>query len=178
MHSSRTGTSRPGRSGGPDPRTAGRTAAVLAAERRIAWVAHLLDDLVAVPGTSARVGLDPVIGLIPIVGDLVAAVVGAWIVLEAARFRVPGIVMVRMILNTFVDLVIGLIPFLGDLLDFGFKGNRMNLELFHRHALDPGEDTSGHWAFVLGLVAVLAGLGWLGLMLAARMFSWVAGVFS
>jgi Domain of unknown function (DUF4112) len=178
MHSPGASASRTRRAAGPDPRAAGRTAAVLAAERRIAWIARLLDDLVAVPGTNARVGLDPVIGLIPVVGDLVAAVIGAWIVLEAARFRVPGIVMVRMILNTFVDFVIGLIPFVGDILDFGFKGNRMNLELFHRYALDPAEDTSGHWAFVLGLVAVLVGLAWLGLLLAARMLSLVAGVLA
>jgi hypothetical protein len=164
------------RAAGPDHRHPGRTAAVLAAERRIAYVAHMLDDLVTVPGTNARVGIDPVIGLIPIVGDLAAAVVGAWIILESARFKVPGIVLVRMILNTFVDFVIGLVPFVGDILDFGFKGNRMNLELFHRHALDPGEDTSGHWAFVLGLLAVLVGLGWLGLLLAMRMFSWVVGI--
>jgi hypothetical protein len=151
---------------------------VLAAERRIAWVAHLLDDLVVVPGTNARVGLDPVIGLIPVIGDLVAAVVGAWIILESARFRVPGIVLARMVLNTSVDFVVGLLPFVGDILDFGFKGNRMNLELFHRYALDPGEDTSGHWAFMLGLVAILVGLGWLGLLLAARMLSLVLGVLS
>jgi hypothetical protein len=175
MHSPRTGT---GQRAGPDPRATGRTAAVLASERRIAYVAHLLDDLVVVPGTNARVGLDPLIGLIPVVGDLVAAVMGAWIVLESARFKVPGIVMIRMILNAFVDFVIGLIPFLGDILDFGFKGNRMNLELFHRYALDPGEDTSGHWAFILGLLAVFAGLAWLGLLLAARMVGWVIGVFA
>jgi hypothetical protein len=178
MHASRTGTTSAGKPGGPDPRAAGRTAAVLASERRIAFVAHLLDDLVVVPGTSARVGLDPLIGLIPVVGDLVAAVMGAWIVLESARFRVPGIVMARMIVNTFVDFVVGLIPFVGDILDFGFKGNRMNLELFHRYALDPGEDTSGHWAFILGLLAVFVGLAWLGLLLAARMLGWILGVLA
>jgi hypothetical protein len=178
MHSSSARSSRTRQADGPDPRAPGRTAAVLAAERRIARVARVLDDLVTVPGTNARVGLDPLIGLIPVVGDLVVAVVGAWIVLEAARFRVPAIVMVRMILNTFVDFVIGIIPLVGNILDFGFKGNRMNLELFHRYALDPGEDTSGHWAFVLGLVAVLVGLAWLGLLLAVRMLSWVVGVFA
>jgi hypothetical protein len=52
----------------------------------------------------------------------------------------------------------------------------MNLHLFHRYALDPDEDTSGHWAFVLGLVAIMVGLGWLGLLLAARMIGMVLGV--
>jgi hypothetical protein len=141
-------------------------------------VAHLLDDLVTVPGTKSRVGLDPIVGLIPVVGDLTAAVLGAWIVLEAARFKVPGIVLIRMSINTFVDFLIGLIPFVGDILDFGFKGNRMNLELFHRYALDPGEDTSGQWALILGVLAVLIGLGWLALVLAAKMFAVVFGALS
>ena len=63
-----------------------------AAERRIGRVTHALDELVAVPGTSIRVGLDPVIGLIPVVGDAVAAVVGVWVIGEAARFGIPRLV--------------------------------------------------------------------------------------
>ena len=78
----------------PPPRDdAGRTERVLAAERRIGYVAHMLDDLVAVPGTKSRVGLDPIIGLIPFLGDIVTSLVAMWIVVEAARFKLPGIVL-------------------------------------------------------------------------------------
>jgi hypothetical protein len=135
-----------------------------AAERRIGRVTHALDELVAVPGTSIRVGLDPVIGLIPVVGDAVAAVVGVWVIGEAARFGIPRLVLGRMAVNLVVDLAIGAIPFLGDLFDFAFRSNSANLELFRRHALDPAASTRGEQAFFAGLLLVLVGLAWLLLL--------------
>ena len=94
------------------------------------------------PGTGQRVGIDPLIGMIPIIGDLTSAFMSAWIVLEAARFKVPGIVLVQMTIYAGVDFLIGLIPIIGDLFDLGFKANMRNLELFHRHAVDPGASTA------------------------------------
>ena len=135
-----------------------------AAERRIGRVTHALDELVAVPGTSIRVGLDPVIGLIPVVGDAVAAVVGVWVIGEAARFGIPRLVLGRMAVNLIVDLAIGAIPFLGDIFDFAFRSNSANLELFRRHALDPAASTRGEQAFFVGLLLVLVGLAWLLLL--------------
>ena len=132
-----------------------------AAERRIGRVTHALDELVAVPGTPIRVGLDPVIGLIPVVGDAVSAVMGMWVIGEAARFGVPRLVLGRMAVNLVVDLAIGAIPLLGDIFDFAFRSNSANLELFRRHALDPDASTRGEQAFFVGLVLLLVGLVWL-----------------
>lgn len=153
----------------------GRTERVLAAERRIGAVAHVLDNLIRVPGTGQRVGIDPLIGFIPIIGDLTSALMAAWIVLEAARFKLPGIVLVRMILYAGVDFLIGLIPLIGDLFDLGFKANMRNLELFHRHAVDPGASTSGSWALVGGILLAFAGIIWLGFVLLSRFLSMVIG---
>jgi len=154
-----------------DPDAARRTERVLAAERRIGWVAHLLDDLVAVPGTRSRIGLDPIVGLIPFVGDFVTMLVAAWIVGEAARFRLPRVVLARMSINVVVDFAIGLVPLVGDLVDFGFKANTRNLELFHRHAVDPGASTAGSTAFVLGILLVILGLAWGAVLLVERFIS-------
>ena len=132
-----------------------------AAERRIGRVTHALDELIAVPGTPVRVGLDPIIGLIPVVGDAVAGVVGAWIVAEAARFGIPRIVVGRMVVNLVVDLAIGAIPLLGDLFDVAFRANSRNLALFRRHALEPDASTRGDQAFFVGVVLLLAGIVWL-----------------
>lgn len=131
------------------------------AERRIGRISRVLDDLVPIPGTSHRVGLDPVIGLIPGAGDLVSAIAGGWIILEAVRFGIPGVVLLRMIWNTGVDLAVGAIPILGDVFDVAFRSNARNLELFRRHALDPAASTAEHWSFVAGLVVVLFGVLWL-----------------
>jgi hypothetical protein len=131
------------------------------AERRIGRISRLLDDLVPIPGTSHRVGLDPVIGLIPGAGDLVSAIAGGWIILEAVRFGIPGVVLLRMGWNTAVDLAVGAIPILGDVFDVAFRSNARNLELFRRHALDPAATTAEHWTFLAGLVALVVGLLWL-----------------
>jgi hypothetical protein len=153
----------------------GRTERVLAAERRIGAVAHVLDNLIRVPGTGQRVGIDPLIGFIPIIGDLTSALMAAWIVLEAARFKLPGIVLVRMILYAGADFLIGLVPLIGAIFDLGFRANMRNLELFHRHAVDPGASTSGSWALVGGILLAFAGIIWLGFVLLSRFLSMVVG---
>lgn len=140
---------------------ASRTERFRAAERRIARVTHWLDELIRIPGTPVKVGLDPIVGLIPVVGDAVAGVVGAWVIAEAARFGIPRIVLARMVVNLVVDLAIGAIPLLGDLYDVAFRSNSRNLALFRRHALEPDASTRGDQAFFLGLALLVVGLLWL-----------------
>jgi hypothetical protein len=113
---------------------------------------------VEIPGTRHRIGLDAIVGLIPGVGDLVSAAVGAWIVAEATRFRLPKVVVARMVINAVADLVIGAVPVLGDLFDVVFRSNRKNLELFRRHASDPNAGTGGDRAFLVGLLLIAVGL--------------------
>jgi hypothetical protein len=130
-------------------------------ERRFAAVSRVMDELVAIPGTSVRVGLDPILGLVPVVGDAIAAVVGFWLIAEAARYGVPRIVVGRMVVNTLVDLVVGAIPVLGDVFDVVSRSNSRNLALFRRHALDPAASTRGERLALVGVVVVLVGLLWL-----------------
>jgi hypothetical protein len=130
-------------------------------ERRFAAVSRVMDELVAVPGTSIRIGLDPVVGLVPVVGDAISAVVGFWLIAAATRFGVPRIVVGRMIVNTVVDLAVGAIPLLGDLFDVVSHSNSRNLALFRRHALDPAASTRGEQVALAGLVILVVGLLWL-----------------
>ena len=141
------------------------------AERRIATVSRLLDELVTVPGTTHRFGLDSVVGLIPGFGDIASAAIGVWIIAEAARFRLPAVVLVRMVVNTLVDFVVGVVPILGDAFDFFFKSNTRNLALFRRHATDPGASTTEHKAFLAGLVLLLVGMVWLVALAVGRLLS-------
>lgn len=154
---------------GEERRTA--RAEVEAAERRIAAVARLLDDLITVPGTRRRIGLDSIVGLIPGAGDVVSAVVGVWILVESARFRLPPIVLARMVANVVVDLAVGAVPVLGDAFDFVFKSNTRNLELFRRHATDPDASTTPHRLFFVGLAFVALGLVWLVAIALGRLLS-------
>jgi len=150
---------------------AGRSDRLRAAERRIALVSRVLDDLVEVPGTGRRIGLDPLLGLVPVVGDAASAIASIWIIVEAARFRLPRIVLARMIVNATVDLVLGAIPLLGDLFDFVSKANARNLELFRRHASEPGASTADQRAFFAGVGLVLLGALWLVAQLIGRLQS-------
>jgi hypothetical protein len=145
-----------------------------AAEQRIGRVTRVLDELVGVPGTPIKVGLDPVIGLIPVVGDAVAAGVGAWVIAEAARFGMPRLVLGRMVLNLLLDLGVGAIPIVGDVYDAFFRSNSRNLDLFRRHALDPDASTRGERAFFAGLLLVIIGVLWLAFVALGTIIDWLA----
>ena len=145
-----------------------------AAERRIGRVTRLLDELVSVPGTPIKVGLDPLVGVIPVVGDAVAAGVGAWVIAEAARFGIPRVVLGRMVLNLLIDLGVGAIPLIGDVYDVLFRSNTRNLALFRRHALDPDASTRGERAFFAGLLVLLVGIVWLAFMALGALIEWLA----
>jgi hypothetical protein len=123
---------------------------------RIARVlAYLLDNAVRIPGTSVRIGLDPLIGLIPGLGDAIAGAAGAVILLLAGRQQVPKIVLVRMSLNIALNSVLGAIPVVGDLFSAWFKSNIRNLDLLERHSVPGGQSTASDWAFVIALIATI-----------------------
>ena len=82
----------------------------LEALRQLRW---FLDEAFRVPGTSFRVGWDPIIGLVPWAGDVLTALMSCSIVLHAHQMRLPRIVQLRMLMNVAIDLVIGAIPFVG-----------------------------------------------------------------
>jgi Domain of unknown function (DUF4112) len=154
-----------------------RAEAFRSVEARIRRVTTVLDELAPIPGTGQRVGLDPVIGLIPFVGDIAGAVVGLWVIGEATRFGIPRIVVARMTVNLLVDLAIGIIPFIGDLFDVVSRSNTRNLELFKAHALDPDASTAGHQAFFVGVVLMVLGAIWLAASLMARLLEALVGLF-
>lgn len=122
---------------------------------RAAW---LLDDAIRVPILNRRIGLDPLIGLIPGAGDTVAALMAATTLLSALKHGIPGVTIARMGVNIALDYLIGLVPLLGDLGDFAFKANRRNLELLRRHALAKRQASAGDYAVVAGLALGLSGL--------------------
>ena len=134
------------------------SASDLAAQRlRIArFLAELLDRRFTIPGTSIRVGLDPILGLVPGVGDVLANLTGSAILLIAAQFNIPKIVLLRMGLNIAINGVIGAIPIFGDIFSIGFRSNVKNVQLLERYAVDSRrKSTTAEWLFVVGLIAGL-----------------------
>lgn len=99
-----------------------------AALERVRTVAHLMDEAIRVPGTDFRIGLDPVLGVLPGAGDLLSAAVSLYIVAEAAYMGVPLTTVVEMLGIVAVDAAVGSIPVVGDLFDAVWKANKRNVE--------------------------------------------------
>jgi len=104
-------------------------AEVEAAYKRIAALARVMDSIVAIPGTNVRIGVDAVLGLVPVVGDVISQAISSYIIWEARRLGVSRWTMVRMIGNSLVDMGIGAVPLLGDAFDVAFRANLRNLAL-------------------------------------------------
>lgn len=123
-------------------------------------VARILDDLVRIPGTSWRVGIDPLLGLIPGAGDWVAWTAGLHLIWAAWRTGAGPRLLLRMSGNLLLDAVVGAVPLAGDLFDAAWKANNRNLALLEAHARDP-ERTARASGWVLGgiLGGTLALLG-------------------
>ena len=104
-----------------------------AVRQRIEAVERLLEGSLTVPGIRRRVGLDAVVGLVPVLGDIVGAAFGAYILWEAKNLGMPRWKLWRMAGNIAIDTGLGAIPFAGDLFDFLFRSNSRNLAIVKRH---------------------------------------------
>jgi hypothetical protein len=119
--------------------------------------ARWLDSAFRVPGTSRRIGVDPLVGLIPGWGDLVAPIFTAVLLWQARALGLPRLVQMRMIANAGLDALVGAVPLAGDLFDFAFKANQRNVALLERYARDR-RPSMGDRVFLAILLLLLIGL--------------------
>ena len=101
--------------------------------KRVRLLSRLLDEQFRIPGTTQRIGLDGLLGLIPGVGDAVGALLSAYILYEAIRLGAPRTVLLRMVANIGIDTVVGAIPVAGDIFDIAWKANKKNAGLLHAY---------------------------------------------
>lgn len=99
---------------------------------RIEAIAKLLDVAFVLPGTNIRYGIDGLIGLIPVVGDIITTAISLWLVREARALGAPWYITARMLGNVAVDGVVGMVPFAGDAFDVMFRANMRNMRLLRR----------------------------------------------
>ena len=136
--------------------------------QRLQRLAELWDAGFRIPGTGIRLGLDPLVGLVPGVGDAAGALVASYVVLQAARLDVPPSTLLRMLANVAIDAVLGTVPVLGDIFDVVWKANLKNVALIEHHLADPrgARRASRTWIItVIAVLVLLAGasvaIGWL-----------------
>lgn len=100
--------------------------------RRIEAMEALLERAFALPGTRYRIGLDSVLGLVPVLGDVITAAMGAWLIWEAKNLGMSRFQLARMTGNVAFDTALGMIPLAGDAFDLLFRSNTRNLRIVRR----------------------------------------------
>jgi hypothetical protein len=120
----------------------------------------ILDERFRIPGTPVRFGVDGILGMIPVVGDVLGGLLSLVIPLAAWTRGIPYVTLIRMLANLGVGVVIGSIPLLGDIVDIFWKANRRNYRLLQLHEREPRAHTASDWVFLgilaLAIVAVFA----------------------
>ena len=138
---------------------------------------QLLDSAFVVPGTTYRVGLDPILGLVPGFGDLVSPLFAIGVLWQARDLGVPRVVQLRMVLNVAIDALVGAIPLAGDIFDFAWKANVKNMELLELHALEERPAARGDWTFVILMIALIVAIGFLPFFLAGMLLASLPRLF-
>jgi len=138
------------------------------------WLALIMDDFIRVPGTKFKFGLDPLLGLLPGLGDTGSALVSAFALIQAARLGVPKILLARMSLNILINEVIGIVPVVGDAFSFWFKSNARNYQIIKNHTAAPGVARRSDWIFVIAVLVVLGAIVLCGLLISLFILQQIA----
>jgi hypothetical protein len=113
---------------------------------RVRKIAGLMDSAFTIPIIRKKIGLDPLLGLLPVGGDVISALIAAYIIWVAVELRLPRPVVARMVVNMLVDLLLGAVPVVGDIADAVWKSNVRNLrileEAYQQHGIGPEYDMS------------------------------------
>jgi hypothetical protein len=145
-------------------------------DENLEYLVSLLDDIFRIPMTGIRFGLDPVIGLIPGVGDWITGAISFLILVAGWRRGLPRVALARMVVNIGVDSLVGTMPVVGDLFDVGWKSNRKNFTLLQAYR-EPQrrEQTWRDWAFLLLLVGTVGLLLVAPFVLLVLLIHWLRG---
>lgn len=123
--------------------------------KRMRQLSQLLDGAIVIPGTKQRIGIDPILGLIPGGGDTVSAALSGYIIVEAARMGLPRKALMQMVMNLVIDTVAGSVPVVGDIFDVVSKANFRNMQIVESHVSAPLVRTKPDRLFIGLLIAGL-----------------------
>ncbi|MPZ18978.1 MAG: DUF4112 domain-containing protein [Luteitalea sp.] len=135
--------------------------------------ARLLDDVFRIPGTNIRFGIDPLVGLIPGLGDVASPLFTIALLFQGLWTGVPKVVLARMVAHAGVDALLGLFPLVGNVADVFWRANRWNLALLERHASVGVSPSRGDYLFVWCAIGVLLLLVFLPILLVLGLVIWM-----
>lgn len=147
--------------------------------KTLRWWAELLDSRFRVPGTNIRFGLDPLLSLVPGIGDLASPMFAVVLIVQGLRQRVPRVVLLRMMINALIDALIGAVPVVGNVGDVFWRANTSNLATLERYArAEATAPSAGDYVFVtamlFGCAMLLVIPIALGLWLAIGLWHWLS----
>lgn len=149
------------------------------ARSRVERLAWFLDNSIPIPGLDTRIGLDPLLGLFPGIGDTLGALLSSYILAAAARLGAPKSVLLKMAFNIAVDAVLGAFPLLGDLFDMVWKANQRNVKLLGDYLDQPRKTVVTSrlfvWTLAVVLVVFVLFVGMLGFLLVRALVLAVSG---
>lgn len=123
--------------------------------RSLRRLSRLLDNAIGIPGTRFRLGLDPILGLIPGGGDTAGLLLSSYIVLESARLGASKSILGQMVFNILLETVVGTVPVLGDIFDVTWKSNVRNIQLLEEHLQIARPYAAKNHAFAIFLLGLL-----------------------
>jgi len=137
---------------------------------RMRWLSRLLDNSIALPG-GYRIGIDPIIGLVPGIGEFISSTMSAWLIYDAARLGLKKRVLARMTANVLLESVAGSVPVLGDVADAVWKANARNMRLVEQHysPAQPGRSRRKLAGIFIAVLLAIYGTFALALYLAFRL---------
>lgn len=131
--------------------------------KRMRQLTRLLDNAIVIPGTKQRVGLDPLLGLVPGGGDTLSAALSGYIIIEAAIMGLPRSALTRMVINILIDTVVGSVPLFGDIFDVFSKANVRNMQIVESHIKAPQPSAKADRLFIglsiVGLIVLALAAG-------------------
>ncbi len=143
--------------------------------KRLRQISHVLDKAIGIPGSDIRIGLDPILGLLPGGGDVLTGLMSIYIVYEGAKMGLPAATLARMGFNIVLDTLSGTVPVLGDLFDVAWKANSQNVLLLEEHLANPAPSRAADRLFagvvIVALLALVMGMAALSFWIVKSLLS-------
>ena len=125
---------------------------------RLKLLSERLDNSIKIPGTNQKIGIDAIIGIIPILGDFIGAIFSTYILYSGIKMGVSSKIVKKMATNIAIEFIIGSIPIIGDIFDALWKANKRNVELIEEATLENHENYRLNYLIMASLIIIILGL--------------------
>ena len=125
---------------------------------RLKLLSERLDDSIKIPGTNQKIGIDPIIGLIPILGDFIGVIFSTYIMYSGIKMGVSSKIVKKMATNLAIEFIIGSIPIIGDIFDALWKANKKNVELIEEATIENQENYRLNYLIIASLIVLILSL--------------------